>query len=213
MIRTLSWARTAVVLALLLATFFVLQLRAGDENMPARLPLSAFPLEVAAWKGWELEIDQQTRTILGDGDFMLRNYGRSDAEPVVNLFIAYFPSQRTGSTIHSPQNCLPGAGWVPVESARVELANSAVINRMVISKGLDRQLVYYWYHGNGRVVASEYWAKFYLVADAIRWNRSDGALVRVLTPVLPDEKLETAEARVSEFALQIYPSLPAYVPD
>lgn len=209
----LSWMRTSVLLALLLATMFVLHLRAGSENVPTRLPLAAFPLEIAEWKGWDLPIDENTRRILGDGDFMLRNYARSDNEPVVNLFIAYFPTQRTGSTIHSPQNCLPGAGWVPLETGRIAITDSAVVNRFVIGKGLDRQLVLYWYHGNGRVVASEYWAKFYLLSDSIRWNRSDGALVRVLTPVLQGEKLEDAEARTLRFAREIYPTLPSYIPD
>src|SRR5437764_9538068 len=113
--------------------------------------------------------------------------------------MAYFPTQRTGSTIHSPQNCLPGSGWVPVEFSRVEVplrgSDNIRVNRYVIGKGLDRMLVIYWYQAHGRVVASEYWAKFYLVEDAIRMNRSDGALVRLMTPIGQNESAASAQQR------------------
>jgi EpsI family protein len=132
----------------------------------------------------------------------------------VDFFLAYFPTQRTGSTIHSPQNCLPGSGWIPADLKRIALPGSekALVNRYIIAKGLDRQLVLYWYQSNGRIVASEYWAKFFLVADSVRRNRSDGALVRIVTPVARDESVETAERRALDFARQALPQLDRFVP-
>jgi EpsI family protein len=134
----------------------------------------------------------------------------------VDLFLAYFPSQRTGDTIHTPKNCLPGAGWTPLESGRVALERpdgpAIRVNRYVIGKGTDHMLVLYWYEAHGRAVASEYWAKFYLVADAIRLNRTDGALVRIITPWLSGENLDTAQQRAVDFAGSILPLLDNYIP-
>ena len=155
------------------------------------------------------------REVLGNGDFLERLYKRNTYEPPVDLFVAYFPSQRTGSTIHSPQNCLPGSGWTPLEKNRIQLAGPGTpvhVNRYVIVKGTDRELVLYWYQAHGRVVASEYWAKFYLVADAISLNRSDGALVRIITPLASNEDVGSAQKRAVQFEEQLIPRLGAYLP-
>ena len=107
------------------------------------------------------------------------------ANRYIDLFLAYFPSQRTGNTMHSPQNCLPGAGWSMSGHRHIQIAGPSgplIVNLYIISKGTDRQVVLYWYQAHGRVVASEYWAKVYLVTDAISMNRTDGSLVRVITP-------------------------------
>ena len=121
-----------------------------------------------------------------------------------------------GSTIHSPQNCLPGSGWTPVNSSRLELdrpgGGRILVNRYVLSKGLDKMLALYWYQSHGRVVASEYWAKFYLVEDSIRMNRSDGSLVRVMTAIAQQESTESAEQRARALAQSILPILDAYIP-
>jgi EpsI family protein len=139
----------------------------------------------------------------------------SPSRPPVNLFIAFFPSQRSGDTLHSPRNCLPGSGWTPVESARlaVQLHNDSaiLINRYVVAKGTDRVLVLYWYQAHGRVTASEYWAKVFLVADSLRLNRTDGALIRVVTSITQEGNVEIAQARALEFIQQILP-LDSYIP-
>lgn len=184
--------------------------------MPPRQELASFPLPVGDWTGREVRVSQDVWDFLGDGDFMARVYFRSPEEPFIDLFIAYFPTQRTGNTIHSPQNCLPGAGWAPVAQGQILLAGPGGVpvraNRYVIAKGLERRLVLYWYQAHGRAVASEYWAKFYLVADSIRLNRSDGALVRVVTAFRTDNELASAEKRAAEFASQILPLLDRYIP-
>jgi EpsI family protein len=215
----MSWhwppLRFLAVAALLASTAIFLWARTEREKLAARRELASFPREVAGWSSRELGIDPSVREVLGPGEFLSRIY--SDAnQPPVDLFIGYFPSQRTGNSIHSPKNCLPGSGWSPVQSGYVQLrvmdGRTATVNRYVISKGLDRQVVLYWYQAHGRAVASEYWAKFYLVGDAIRMNRTDGALVRVSTPMFQGETAESAERRIIGFAEHIFPGLDAYIP-
>jgi EpsI family protein len=134
----------------------------------------------------------------------------------VFLFIAYFPSQRAGDTIHSPKNCLPGAGWEPVRAERVTINVAGhkpfQANRYLIAKGDERQLVLYWYWAHDRAVASEYAAKFYLVTDSIRMRRTDGSLVRLSTPLAPNESVEAAEQNLVAWAGKIVPVLNTYVP-
>lgn len=211
----ISWARFVIVVGLLAGTAAFLQVRNKGEALPARQPLSGFPVILGEWGGTDLFLDEQTRRVLGDGDFLSRLY-RSTSQPYLDLFVAYFPTQRTGSTIHSPQNCLPAAGWAPLEHSRIALRGAdgrpAIVNRYVIAKGTDRQVVLYWYQSNGRVVASEYWAKIYLVVDSVRRNRSDGALVRVVTPKLQDEALESADNRARSFAELVLAKMDPYVP-
>ena len=147
---------------------------------------------------------------------MERVYRRNFGEPAVDLFIAYFPSQRTGNTMHSPKNCLPGSGWDPVSSDRVEIpyrGGRASVNRYIIARGAERQLVLYWYQAHDRIIASEYTAKICLVVDAIRMSRTDGALVRIVTPIPPGEGLTKAQLRAESFAQQLVPSLETYIPN
>src|SRR5205807_3232961 len=121
-----------------------------------------------------------------------------------------------GDTIHSPKNRLPGAGWSPLDSTSitVSLPGHAPFpaNRYVIGKGTDRQLVLYWYWAHDRGVASEYWAKFYLVTDSMRMNRSDGSLIRLTTPILRRETPDSAEQRLRAFAGEVVPRLDTYIP-
>jgi len=133
--------------------------------------------------------------------------------------VGYYHSQREGSQIHSPMNCLPGAGWLPVTTATATLAMSAsgeraVINRYLIQKGLDRRVVMYWYQSHGRVVASEYWSKVYLVLDSMRMNRTDAALVRVIVPVDDNRPAPetSADDAALDFAGKIAPLLERHIP-
>jgi EpsI family protein len=212
-----SHLRFVVALVLLVGTALFLEARNRGEVFPPRMPLSSFPRELNGWTGTDVEIGKEIRDVLGPGDFMLRVY-RDDQnrQPSTDLFIAYFPSQRTGDTIHSPKNCLPGAGWTPIDSARISLAVNGhapfPVNRYVIAKGADRLLVLYWYWAHDRAVASEYWAKIYLVTDSIRMNRSDGALVRLNTRMLPGESVDAAMARLTPFAGYVVPLLNEYIP-
>jgi EpsI family protein len=175
-------------------------------------------MQLDGWNGKNVPIEKGIRDVLGPGDFMLRVYQQEQSsEPAVDLFVAYFPSQRSGDTMHSPQNCLPGAGWNFATRQRIELKPPGgppfVVNQNVVAKGTDRQLVLYWYYAHGRALASEYSAKWYLISDAMRMNRSDGSLIRVTTPMLPGETTESAMRRLVPFANEVVPKLPAYIPE
>jgi EpsI family protein len=212
-----SYWRFAVAACLLIVTALLLQARGKNEVFPPREKLSELPHQLGDWTGTDISIPQDQLEILGAGDFLLRVYHTPDlSQPYVDLFIAYFPSQRSGESIHSPKNCLPGAGWSPVEAGRVTLSLSGrapfVANRYVIAKGEDRMLVLYWYLAHDRAVASEYWAKFYLVSDSMRLNRSDGSLIRVTTPLQPGEGIEAAQQRLVSLAGNVTPLIDRYVP-
>jgi EpsI family protein len=204
------------VVVLLAGTALFLHARGDHEIIAARNPLASFPTQVGEWTGTDVSIPREILDILGAGDFLLRVYRPASPRPYVDLFIAYFPTQRAGDAIHSPKNCLPGAGWSPVQSGRVQISlpgqAAFPANRYVIAKGTGRQLVLYWYQAHDRAVASEYWAKFYLVADSIRMNRSDGALVRLTTPMLPGEAVESAQQRLIGFSGGIVPVMENYIP-
>jgi EpsI family protein len=210
-------SRGIAVIVLLLVTGAFLHQRKQPEKVPAHLALADFPRDFGNWRGQLIPITSDVREVLGDGDFLNVYYRPNPPEqPPVDFFLAYFQTQRTGSTIHSPKNCLPGSGWTPMEAEHIQLnvPNGPPINanRYVIAKGADKQLVVYWYQAHGRTVASEYAAKFYLIADAMRMNRSDGALVRLITPIASGEDSKGAEQRLVAFAQNIGPELDHYIP-
>jgi EpsI family protein len=206
-----------VAVLLIAAAALFLQFFGYTEVAPSRTPLPRFPLQLGPWAGTDDEIPKDVRDVLGPGDFLLRDYKAADqTQPPINLFIAYFSTQRTGDTIHSPLNCMPGAGWTPVDSTRITLSFPGhapfPATRYIIAKGDLRELVLYWYWAHDRGVASEYWAKYHLVADSIRMNRSDGALVRISTLMSPGESAAAAEQRLRPFTANVGPLLGTYIP-
>jgi len=215
-VRTSSTPRFILATLLIAAAAIFLQARARSEVFPPRLPLKQFPAQLGGWTGTDVAIDQDTLDVLGPGDFLLRIYQNQETTPDIDLFIAYFRSQRSGDTIHSPQHCLPGSGWAPVENQRITLTMPGhepfPANRYLVAKGDSRKLVLYWFWAHDRGVASEYWAKFYLVADSIKMNRSDGALVRISTPMYPGETADAAQQRILPFAGDVLPLLGSYIP-
>ncbi len=194
------------------------------EVVPTRESLAACPMIIDNWSGQQAKaFDARTLQVLGVDEYVNRLYRNADGS-LVGLYIGYYGSQRQGDTMHSPLNCMPGAGWTPVQFDRIRIpvttgasasraigaAGSIPVNRYIIEKGLDRQVVIYWYQSHGRVVASEYWGKIYLVLDAIRMNRTDGALVRVITPIVTSE--DQAERAAVGFAQALFPLLDRYLP-
>jgi len=186
----------------------------GEATPPAR-PLSDFPTEAAGFKMYtEWPLDKKTVDLLGVTDYLNRGYF-SAQQGQIGLFVGYFRSQRTGATIHSPKNCLPGAGWQPEKSTIYELplddGRKVPINLYVVRKDLEEQLVLYWYQAHGRVVASEYWGKFYLVYDALRLNRTDAALIRITAPIVRGDE-QQARTRAITFAKQITHDVDQIIP-
>jgi len=207
-------ARLAIVVAVLLGTYLLLRSRDSQEIVPPMPSQALLPANLEDWRSVDVPIDPDSLKVLGPGSFLSREYF-APRHNVVSLFVAYFPTQREGDAIHSPKNCLPGAGWTPTESAVTTLnvgSEQINANRYVVAQGTDRQLVLYWYQAHGRTVASEYSAKYWLIADSIRLHRTDGGLVRLVTPMLPGETSVAAQERALEFLRPLLPKLNAYLP-
>jgi EpsI family protein len=204
----------ALVLLLQAVAYYALASR--QELTPTGTVLSAFP-HVA--NGWTVErdypIEKEVQDVLKADDTVNRLYVNAEKTESVSLFIAFFKTQRHGQAPHSPKNCLPGSGWLPTEDSKIPVsvpgrAEPIVINKYVIERGEQKSLVYYWYQSHNRVIAGEFAAKFWLVADAIRYRRSDTALVRVIVPVQKDSA--KAAATGLEFVRAAYPDIMRSLP-
>jgi EpsI family protein len=221
-------ARAVVLSAVILAGGAVARVAQTPERPIVRSPLADLPCTVDRWScDGNTPLDRKTLAVLRVDDYLNRTYkalpasdagiGSLPADPSVGLYIAYYGSQRQGESIHSPQNCLPGSGWQPVSSERstLDVGGTALpINRYVVQKGLDRQVVLYWYQGRGRVVANEYLNKFWLMIDQAHLGRSNAALVRIVAPATgsDDKALQMASASADRFARAIYPRLSPHLP-
>jgi EpsI family protein len=205
--------RAAIVLALLLAAGVYGSTAGTAETAVSRQPLAELPLALGEWRGREATpLPDDVLAQLGVDDYINRQYAHAGAAPV-GIYVGYYASQRQGDTIHSPQNCLPGAGWRPVETAVVHLpvgGRDVPVNQFVIQKGLDRQVVFYWYQGRGRVIANEYANKALLMLDAARLHRTNGGLVRLITPVVTTP--DAAKRELTAFATLTFPLLDTHLP-
>jgi len=213
--------RIAIVLVSLLAAGVAVARADRAEETPLRMSFSLFPMQVGEWQGRQNPpFSDRVLEVLGLDDYLSRGYVRG-TRSYADLYVGYWRSQRQGDTMHSPQNCLPAAGWEPVSQSLLTLpdprnpSQSITVNRYLIQKGLDRQLVLYWYQGRGRIIGSEYWSKIYLVLDAARLNRTDAAIVRVVVPVPgPTANDETlAEQDAINFVNAFMPHLGQFLPD
>lgn len=211
--------RAITLCALLAATTVFLANARRTEVSVTRTAFDTFPMNVGPWRAVvDPPMDEDVLKVLGVDDYLSRIYYTPDGA-AVGLYMGFYGSQRQGDTIHSPLNCLPGAGWEPVKDGRLTIDNvdgqgrAITVNRYVVQKGLERQLVLYWYQGHGRVVASEYTSKLYLIHDAIRLNRTDGSMVRVISPIKvgATDDGAAAEQLAEEFVRAIFPSLPSYL--
>jgi exosortase D (VPLPA-CTERM-specific) len=208
--------RFGIVAVPMLATAIGLQAHSSTEIVPPHQPLSSLPSQIDGWTGTGDTLDQQTLDILGHPEYALVDFENTTQRQPIDLFVVYFSSQRAGDTIHSPEHCLPGAGWIPTSREVIHLArpdgSSFPANRYVVSKSGDRQLVLYWFQAHGRAVASAWQAKYYLISDSIRMNRSDGGMVRFMTPMFKDESPKAAQARIMQLGSQVLPLLDNYLP-
>jgi EpsI family protein len=215
--RVSSIHRLFIVTLLLLGASVVIGRATQAESVPPRERFATFPMTIDAWSGRpDTPFTQHVLDVLGVDDYLSRTYVTSDRE-ATNLYMGFYEKQREGDTIHSPLNCLPGAGWEPIDKVRAALntpTGPVEVNELVIEKGIDHQLVLYWYQSHGRVVASEYWGKTFLVLDALRLNRTDGAMIRVIASVGDNVKegRPKASAMARQFAERIFPLLGRYLP-
>ena len=218
-------------IALLMVATLAMLLHRGDaDRVPASTPLSMMPDVIDGRIAHDIPMEDDVLAVLGKGDFLNRLYTVPDARAVasqrgaeagagyaIGLFIGYFATQRTGQSIHSPQHCLPGAGWTFESSKYTNLddinGKRFNVGEYVINNGESRQFVIYWYQAHGRSIANEYKAKAYMLADAIRYNRTDGALVRVVTPIAATEQIADARDRAVRFTTHMTPYLSQFIPN
>lgn len=221
-------AKLWVLVLCLFAALVMIEARGDVDRVPPSAPLTQVPGRLDGRTGLDIPISTESLDILGKGEFLNRVYTSPAASipssgPVpssaipVQLFIAYFPTQRSGQSIHSPQNCLPGSGWSFLRSGVTTFTDRTGkpyhVGEYLISNGRDKQEVLYWYQSHGRSIASDYKAKLLMLTDAIRYGRTDAALVRVITAVAPNEDANGAHNRVVKFAQDLTPLLPTYVPN
>lgn len=212
--------RLIVLTCCLLASSGYIRYRSEPERVPVRQRLELLPGKLDSWSGGPtIPLGDEVEKVLGVDDYVNRVYRRSMLPgDLVSLYIGYYESQRSGDTIHSPMNCLPGAGWLPVSTSYTQIhvpnrAAPVTVKRVVIQKGLDRQVVLYWYHSHGRVIGNEYVSKITMVYDAVRLNRSDAALVRVVSPVGRGADGErVADERAAAFVYALFNSIDEYLP-
>jgi exosortase D (VPLPA-CTERM-specific) len=181
------------------------------EFIPERNRFVTFPMTIGEWQGHSSQLEAWVENDLALNDYVLSDYSTSDGK-VANLYVAYYASQRTGESPHSPLVCIPGGGWSITQLERLNSATNHPFNRAIIERNGSKQLVYYWYEERGRAIASEYWSKWYLLSDAITKNRSDGALVRLITAISPSELEHDADERLMRFMQDLEPTLSAYLP-
>jgi EpsI family protein len=184
-----------------------------SEIVPERSQFVTFPATIGDWHGHASLLEPQVESGLAVQDYILSDYSKFDGK-VVNLYVGYYASQRTGESPHSPLICIPGDGWSITKLDRTSYGADYPFNRAIIERNGAKQLVYYWYEERGRRIASEYWTmKWYLLFDAIiKNNRSDGALIRLITPVSPSELERDADSRLHLFMDDLLPRLKGYLP-
>ena len=188
------------------------------EVAPQRDAFSSFPLQIGEWQGQGGHLDQIYIDTLKFTDYIITDYTNRNHQ-AVNFYVAYYASQRKGVSAHSPRSCIPGDGWVMSALTQPEIAGASVnghplrVNRVLIQKGDDKELVYYWFQQRGRVITNEYMVKVWLFWDALTRNRTDGAMIRLTTSVNGGQSMQAADERLANFARAFTPQLQAYVPN
>jgi exosortase D (VPLPA-CTERM-specific) len=185
-----------------------------SEMIPQRTRFVAFPTHLADWQGHVSTLDLATEQALKFDDYILADYNQPGGK-TVNLYVAYYASQRTSESPHSPIVCLPGGGWLITLLERRTFSSGGVdypYNRVIIEDGKNRDLVYYWFSERGRAVADEYLAKWYLLTDSVTKNRTDGALIRLITPLSPNEPEAAADQRLQSFMEVALPRMTEFLP-
>jgi len=208
----------ASVFVLVAAAVSSVGLLGRANTLPEREPLAAFPLTIGQWHGQRQSISPGILGTLKLTDYLLRDYVTPTVPEGINFYIAYYASQRKGEAVHSPRSCIPGDGWRIEGLSKIaidKLPNTngtLLVNRAVIAKGRLRQVVYYWFDQRGREMTNEYRVKWFLFWDGLTRNRTDGALIRLVTPLGRNEAQAAADERLAGFIRQIYPRLNRYLP-
>jgi EpsI family protein len=205
-----------VVVVLLLGTLIASRTIEFREKVPIKKPLKELPAQVGEWTGERQAMEQIFLDTLTLSDYAMVDYADSRGR-TVSFYTAYYESQRKRESIHSPETCLPGGGWIFREAGATDVGlgdgHAMRVNRAFMEKSGTKELTYYWFSMRGRVLTNLYQAKVYTFWDALTRHRTDGALVRFITPVYENEAFADAEARLQGFNRQIVPVLKEYIPE
>ncbi|MFN0113319.1 MAG: VPLPA-CTERM-specific exosortase XrtD [Paracoccaceae bacterium] len=192
-------------------------LPAPEAPAVQREPFIVFPREIDGWQSYTTRLEPDIARVLGADDY-LNAFFQTSGDQLVSLFVAYYTKQTEGQGIHSPEVCLPTGGWemFSFEEVPVDMTASGygtfIANRAVIQKGLSKQLVYYWFEGRGKRISNDFSAKMSVLIDSLRLGRTDGALIRYVTPIGPGETVDDADRRLLGFMAESLKPMPAYVP-
>ena len=212
----MPFKHTLTASALIILTMVFLNYLSHTESIHPNKPFSTIPTQIGEWSGEEYRLDEKIYKVLGVDDSFLCNYRTSDGRQV-QLNIEFYQSQRKGDLIHSPKNCLPGSGWNIVHTSLEEITiphgNSGKykVIKLILEKAAQKQVVIYWYQSRGRIINSEYMQKIYLVVDSIARHRTDGSLVKLITPVTHGEE-DVGLNALKDFTVQLIPILYEYIP-
>lgn len=201
---------------LIMVATSVLTLMVGQRGEVSleRKTFDQFPMQLDDWKGNRGSIEKSSLDLLKLDDYIMSDFIKNNDQ--VNFYVAYYEKQETGGAAHSPKTCLPGGGWRILSHTEIALDNptlTAPINRFVISQGDYKKIVYYWFQQRGQIIASEYAVKWHMLIDSIKYNRTDGALVRLTTHVGPLDSIENADKRLLDFSQHVTPLLKDYIPE
>jgi len=198
----------------MILTMAILQYLSYAEAIHPNKPFETFPKQIGEWKGKEKYFDKEIYPVLGVDDSFLANYRKPGH--LLELYIGFYQSQKEGDLIHSPKNCLPGAGWNIYQDSLEEVdipgdsPEKIKVIKLVIKKGSFKQIALYWFQSRGRIISSEYMQKVYLVTDAITRHRTDGSFVRLIAPVGKNEA-DTLKL-MKKFTRLLMPYLKEYLP-
>jgi len=187
------------------------------EKIPMSKSFGLFPLNMGEWTGTREMMEKRIIDTLDLSDYVIVNYKNKSGKQV-NLYVAYYESQRKGESIHTPGTCLPGSGWLFRKAGKLNVSmpdhntGAMPVNRALMQKGGNKQLVYYWFPQRGRILTNAYELKLYAFWDALTRQRTDGALVRLITPIYELEEPDRAEKRLQGFMREFVPVIEGFVP-
>lgn len=204
------------LILLILAAPFSYFYEDRTDNVPNRIDFINFPIKNNSWEGRQKSLESNVLDTLKVTDYFIGDFKQAGSNIPVNFYTAWYEEQRKGASIHSPKTCLPGGGW-KIQSHTIEeinvSSNTFNVNRVAMQMGSSQQLVYYWFHGRNRNITNEYLAKWYIFLDSLMLNRTDGALVRLVTYIPDGSDIKLADQRLNDFIKDFYPLLPDYIPD
>lgn len=212
--RVISKSLMVALIVLMATTVITIVLGQRQSVDLERKDFSQFPMIMNGWEGYGGTIDKGALDLLKLDDYILADYKKGNDS--VNFYVAYYDKQEAGGAAHSPKTCLPGGGWRILSHTEIMLPGTPLtspINRFVIGQGEYKQVVYYWFQERGQIIASEYAVKWHMLLDSIKYNRTDGALVRITSVVDKHQDIEEIDERLLKFAQQVTPKLPEYIPE